>query len=106
MRRLLVLALALLAGCGEPVPLPLEQPKAAPAGDIPAGRLAPVGGVKVPAGQPIGEGMWATDDSPPEAFELWSRLAAAFPETGLWPVLLELPADELEISPNRGWQRD
>lgn len=91
--------------------------RAAQAGELPADGVGTVGGVEVPAGHgvemdpdfatdpdeiPTGPVMWVTDDPvDDEAGDLWSDLAEQFPETGLWPLVLEplTPAD-------RSWWND
>jgi hypothetical protein len=62
-----------------------RQVKAA-AERLPRDGAVTVGGVKLPAGSRR-LGYWATDAPTPDAVALADRLAAAFPRTGLWPVL-------------------
>jgi len=67
-------------------PRGLLTPFAARAGTLPGDGPALVGGVALPAGSRCGS-HWATDAPAPDAIDLARRLAAAFPETGLWPLL-------------------
>jgi len=86
-----------------------ERPGALPAAGTPV-----VAGIQLPAGRPLTPdpayrsgrlltqpvpALWVTDDVVPGVGRLWERLAAAFPETGLWPVIL----DPLEEDPTRPW---
>jgi len=49
-----------------------------------------------PATSPV---LWITDDAVRDAGRLWSRLAAEFPSTGLWPLVL----DSLSGADDRPW---
>jgi hypothetical protein len=60
-----------------------------------------VGGVELPAGSRCGP-FWSTDAGVADAIGLASRLAEAFPSTGLWPVLWSWPADEPDGYVNGG----
>ncbi|WP_445148272.1 DUF4253 domain-containing protein [Baekduia sp. Peel2402] len=55
-------------------------------GRLPRDGAATVGGVALPQGSRRGS-YWATDAPTPNAAALAARLAKAFPQTGLWPVL-------------------
>ena len=71
------------------------------AGILPGEGAAIVGGVALPSGTPvesdlIGEGeglraLWLTDEPVPGVSAVWTRLAAAFPVTGLWPIIVDNP---------------
>jgi len=59
-----------------------------------------IAGIHLPAGHreslglpgtPTTTGLWETNRSGDDAIELAERLAAAFPKTGLWPVLWNFP---------------
>ena len=63
-----------------------QAPFAPRAGKLPGNGPAMVGGVDLPAGSRCGN-HWATDAATPAAVSLARRLAAAFPQTGVWPVL-------------------
>lgn len=84
------------------------------AGVLPSLDAASVGGVGLPAGQlievdrsyvaapdeaPPGPVAWVSDEPVPEIGPLWSELAARFPETGLWPLVLEPAA----LDDDRQW---
>ena len=62
---------------------------AAPTSDLPAAGTPDVGGIRLPPGRPLFGRYWITDEKIPDARELWRSLAASFPTTGLWPVLVE-----------------
>ena len=64
-----------------PVPFFAQRP-----GALPRDGAATVGGLQLPRGSRCMH-HWATDEPVADAVGLASRLAAAFPETGLWPVL-------------------
>jgi predicted DNA-binding WGR domain protein len=79
---------------------PLVPPFVAPA----AGKLPPAGplvvaGIPIPAGHPVAPGLaegpdarpmlWMTDTPLAAAADLWAVLAAAFPSTGLWPLIID-----------------
>ena len=61
-------------------------------GVLPDDGPATVAGVKLPRGSRCPH-YWATDAPVREAIELASRLAAAFSETGLWPILSDVSED-------------
>jgi Domain of unknown function (DUF4253) len=65
---------------------------AARAGALPADGPATVGGVELPSGSRCPH-YWATDGPVPDALALASRLTAAFPHTGLWPILWDVAED-------------
>jgi hypothetical protein len=78
---------------GEPVSrAPVERPRtpvpyfAARAGAVPADGTPMVAGIELPRGSRCSR-HWASDEVVANAPELARRLAAAFPRTGLWPVL-------------------
>lgn len=58
--------------------------------ELPAGRVVASAETGVPA-------LWLSDEPP--TFELWQRLHAAHPESGLWPLVL----DPMPIQPDRPW---
>lgn len=58
------------------------------AGELPAAG-ATVGGVALPPGHVAGAMVWVSDEPVSDVGTLWSDLAARFPETGLWPLVLE-----------------
>ena len=60
-------------------------------GRLPANGDPVVDGIRLPAGHRGAGGvpMWETAGATPEAVLLASRLAVAFPRTGLWPILWE-----------------
>ena len=64
-------------------PVPFFAPRA---GKLPSTGGATVGGVALPPGRRCAT-FWATDQPTSQAVRLAARLAAAFPRTGLWPVL-------------------
>lgn len=64
-------------------PIPYFAPRA---GALPGDGPATVAGVALPSGSRCPH-YWATDAPVPDAPALASRLAEAFPQTGLWPVL-------------------
>src|SRR5215218_4708763 len=84
--------------------LPIEPPRAASAGRLPAPGPLQVGSVELPAGRPVvardasGDSLpsvlWATDDVVEEATATWAGLVELFPDTGLWPVLLRSLGDD------------
>ena len=55
-------------------------------GALPADGTPTIAGVKLPRGSRCSR-HWATDKPVADAFSLARKLAAAFPHTGLWPVL-------------------
>jgi len=67
----------------KPVPFFAER-----AGELPANGTPTVAGVKLPKGSRCPR-YWASDGAVPNAHALAQRLAAAFPRTGLWPVIWE-----------------
>jgi hypothetical protein len=88
--------------------------RAEEAGDLPSANAASVDGVALPTGHvievdrsyvaipdeaPPGPVAWVSDEPVPEIGPLWSDLAARFPETGLWPIVLEPVA----LDDNRRW---
>lgn len=68
-------------------PVPYFAPRA---GTLPRDGEATVAGVRLPAGSRCPH-YWATDDVVPDAPAVAARLAEAFAETGLWPVLWSFP---------------
>jgi hypothetical protein len=60
------------------------------AGVLPRTGAPTVAGIKLPAGSRCPH-YWATDGPTPDALKLAKRLAAAFPQTGLWPVIWDWP---------------
>ena len=59
-----------------------------PPDGLPAGRLI-VPDPQYAGGNPVTEPvLWITEDPPPEPGQLWARLLAGHPATGLWPLLL------------------
>lgn len=106
MWRTFALALMFLTGCaGEPAGPP-ERPRASAHGVIPRSGPADVGGVQLPAGTHVHDALWQTDEPPDDPVELWAQLAAVFGETGLWPVLLESRAEDLELAIDPRWEDD
>ncbi|TKJ28332.1 hypothetical protein A6V29_02725 [Blastococcus sp. CCUG 61487] len=70
-----------------------EQPgRMPPAGPLRLGSIAfPAGRAVIPretAGVPQQSVVWITDDEIPAPGQAWAALAAQFPSTGLWPLLL------------------
>ena len=70
-----------LASPERPLPFFATRP-----GRLPKDGTPTVGGIKLPRGSRCLH-HWATDEPVPEAIGVASKLAAAFPRTGLWPVL-------------------
>jgi hypothetical protein len=64
-------------------PVPFFAPRA---GRLPGRGSATVRGITLPPGRRCAT-FWATDEPTSQAVGLAARLAAAFPRTGLWPVL-------------------
>ncbi len=71
---------------------------ASAAGVLPGAGAAVVAGVAIPKGSLVKHGLaradhtprlWMTGDPVPFIGDLWTRLAAAFPETGLWPLIVD-----------------
>jgi hypothetical protein len=62
------------------------------AGALPDEGPATVAGVELPSGSRCPH-YWATDTPVRDAIDLANRLAAAFPRTGLWPILSAIPED-------------
>jgi hypothetical protein len=64
---------------------------AANAGTVPGTGTPSIAGIQLPEGAPMPDGneawYWQTTDPVADAESLAGRLAAAFPETGLWPLL-------------------
>jgi hypothetical protein len=60
------------------------------AGVLPRTGAPTVAGIKLPKGSRCPH-YWATDGPTPDALKLAKRLAAAFPQTGLWPVIWDWP---------------
>ncbi len=61
-------------------------------GVVPGDGPATVGEVDLPAGRQVADGrFWITNERVDSAYARWADLAAAFPETGLWPVLWVVP---------------
>jgi hypothetical protein len=56
------------------------------AGDVPHTGAPKVAGIQLPRGSRCPH-YWAADGPSPDALELARRLAVAFPQTGLWPVI-------------------
>jgi hypothetical protein len=69
-----------------PVPASL---RAVTAGRLPQDGRPRVGGIQLPEGRRAPEGVliWVTDEPVTGATAVAARLAAAFPRTGLWPLL-------------------
>ena len=84
----------LLPGTNRRSPAPVtaaEPARAVPffaprSGRLPATGTPSVGGARLPAGTRCGP-FWSTDAGVADAIGLARKLADAFPETGLWPVL-------------------
>ena len=84
----------LLPGTNRRSPAPVtaaEPAQAVPffaprSGRLPATGTPRVGGVRLPAGTRCGP-FWSTDAGVADAIGLARKLAKAFPETGLWPIL-------------------
>lgn len=84
---------------------PPERPRAERPGELPPDGPAAVGDVSLPAGRRVSASfgapgpdvLWRTDSEPPRAFQVWRRVALRFPETGLWPVLLERADLDLDL---------
>ncbi len=70
-----------LAAPAQPLPFFAKRP-----GALPPDGKATIGGVRLPRGSRCLH-HWATDEPVPDAIAVASELAAAFPRTGLWPVL-------------------
>lgn len=96
----------------DPVPHFAER-----AGALPANGTPTVAGVKLPKGSRCPR-YWASDDAVADAPALAKRLAAAFPQTGLWPVIWEnaddpdayawfgdTPADVAAVAPEDALRR-
>jgi hypothetical protein len=81
----------------EPGPLP----RAPRAGELPANGRAAVAGVDLGEGRSEGT-MWRAH-SPNDAIGAWVELAAAFPDTGLWPVLLERGDHDVGVFEHPEW---
>lgn len=91
--------------------LKVDEYRAARPGQLPADGAASVGGVALPAGHQIhaedvqtrGRAseavLWMSDEILADAGTRWVELRRAFPETGLWPLVLE----SLEGQPDRPW---
>jgi hypothetical protein len=84
--------------------------RAARAGDLPSAPAPIVGGIELPSGRLITPDpehatgdespvLWITDELTSDVGVLWSRLAAEFSSTGLWPLVLE----SLSGKDNRPW---
>ncbi len=56
------------------------------AGHLPANGAPKIAGIQLPRGSRCPH-YWASDKPTPAALELARRLAAVFPQTGLWPVI-------------------
>jgi hypothetical protein len=79
--------------------LPTEPPRAERSGQLPPAGPLELGSVRLPAGRPVIvqdpvgalplPTLWVTDAEVPEAGTAWAALAAQFPSTGLWPLLLQ-----------------
>jgi hypothetical protein len=85
-------------GARPAVALPVEPGAfaATAIGTVPEDGVPKVAGIELPEGSrwphepDLNEGagvFWATDERSPSAFDLARRLAAEFPDTGLWPLL-------------------
>jgi predicted DNA-binding WGR domain protein len=81
---------------------PLAPPfVAAASGVLPDVGAVVVAGIALPIGRPIAPGiaddpsaapgLWLTDEPLPDVGDLWARLAAVFPATGLWPLVVDNP---------------
>jgi hypothetical protein len=84
--------------------------RAARPGDLPSVPAPRVADIELPAGRLItpdpeyatGDGspvLWITDEPASDVGALWSRLAAEFASTGLWPLVLE----SLSAKDGRPW---
>jgi hypothetical protein len=62
------------------------------AGRLPSNGTPKVAGIQLPKGSRCPH-YWAADGPSPDALELARRLAAAFPQTGLWPVIWDWEDD-------------
>jgi hypothetical protein len=62
------------------------------AGRLPSSGAPKVAGIQLPKGSRCPH-YWAADGPSPDALELARRLAAAFPQTGLWPVIWDWEDD-------------
>lgn len=105
-------------GAADPPPAPVGVPSTASASEPPVNspgcrttwershrlddRLPPdgtpvVGGIALPRGSRC-QGYWATDGPVEDPIGLAKRLAAKFPETGLWPLVWDDSADPDELA--------
>jgi hypothetical protein len=102
------------SGSGGELGEPPERPRAKRPGELPPDGASEVGGIELPGGRRYRSNLdehrevvaWITGEVPDDPLTLWSRLAVRFPETGLWPLLLEgedQAAPDLLHDP--GWQR-
>jgi hypothetical protein len=97
--------------------LPDAPYRSAVVGTLPASGEARVGGVDLPAGRqvrgksdldgkPAGAAvLWVTEEYVSSPGTLWTRLAARFPETGLWPLVLQ-DLGGAEDAQGRPWLTD
>ena len=87
---------------GDPLAPPFST---SAAGSLPGAGQANVADIGLPSGRLLAPGtftgtatanptLWLTDTATPKVGELWVRLAAEFPATGLWPLVIDNP--ELE----------
>jgi hypothetical protein len=112
-------AAATVAGCGGARQLgaarraaehePPERPSAPRPGELPAHGPARVAGLELPDGRRLRDEhgtavLWRTELRDDEALARWRRLAAAFPTTGLWPVLIQAGELQPEFARPRDWE--
>ncbi len=106
----------LVGAAPQPVRKLVIPPRATDPGRVPSPGVLNVAGVDLPAGRAtrnveaatlelaVGDGapgeasghdeqLWVSRDALPTTPTLWKRLAAAFPETGLWPILIPVDAN-------------
>ena len=86
------------------VAMPERPPSAARSGTLPAAGPLALGSVRLPPGRPVVPPMragaslppvlWTTDGPVDSATAVSAALAAQFPDTGLWPVLLRSLGDD------------
>jgi Domain of unknown function (DUF4253) len=92
---------------GPEIALPTAPPPPGMPGPLPAAGPLRIGGISLGPGRAVAarhrDGaapsatLWVTDTVVPEADAAWAALAAGFPTTGLWPLLLQSLDD--------GWER-
>jgi hypothetical protein len=88
------------------VGLPTEPPRRGKPGSLPAAGPFWIGGLALGSGRPVvprhrdgvspAATLWVTDTVVPDADATWAALAACFPTTGLWPLLLRSLNDSCE----------